>query len=78
MNNKRAGAPSGVALPTGAQTLEKPLPDNATPDELKDAAINITVTDLEERVASTRDSWETESLFEDAFEELVNGADTGE
>lgn len=77
MNNKRPGAPSGVALPTGTQTLEKPLSEHATPDELKDAAINITVADLEERVASTRDSWETESLFEDAFEELVNGADAG-
>lgn len=77
MNNKRPGAPSGVVLPPSNQPLQRPLPDNATPDELKDAAINITVADLEERVASTRDSWETESLFEDAFEELVNGPDAG-
>jgi NAD-dependent histone deacetylase SIR2 len=75
MNNKRPGAPAGVSLPPSNATLEKPLPDNATPDELKDAAINITVADLEERVASTRDSWETESLFEDVLDELANGAD---
>lgn len=77
MNTKRGGraargAAKGVSLSRRkAQTnaFEK-LPNNPTPDELKDAAVNVSLAELEERVADVRDSWETDSLFEDAFEEL--------
>ncbi|KAK5987838.1 NAD-dependent protein deacetylase hst1 [Cladobotryum mycophilum] len=55
------------------------LPDNPTPEELKEAAVNVSLAELEERVADVRDSWETDSLFEDAIEELTedNGVQTG-
>jgi NAD-dependent histone deacetylase SIR2 len=46
------------------------LGDNPTEDEIKTAAANVALADLEERVADVRESWETDSLFEDAFEEL--------
>lgn len=74
MQRKR-GAAKGVALARRKASSNKAtekLPDNPTPDELRDAAVTISLTDLEERVADVRDSWETESLFEDVFEELVN------
>jgi NAD-dependent histone deacetylase SIR2 len=74
MQGKR-GAAKGVTLPrrkdSPSKTVEK-LPDNPTPDELRDAAVTISLADLEGRVADVRDSWETESLFEDTFEELIN------
>jgi hypothetical protein len=47
------------------------LPANATAEELKTAAINVSLNDLEERVADVRESWETDSLFEDALDELA-------
>ena len=74
MHGKR-GAAKGVALAkqkTSPKKVLEKLPDNPTSDELRDAAVHISLADLEERVADVRDSWETESLFEDAFEELVN------
>lgn len=75
MNGKR-GAAKGVKLAkhkANANAYEK-LPENPTAEQLKNAAVNISLNDLEERVADVRDSWETDSLFEDAFEELANGA----
>ncbi|KAJ4131627.1 NAD-dependent histone deacetylase sir2 [Fusarium equiseti] len=46
------------------------LGDNPTEEEIKTAAANVALADLEERVNDVRESWETDSLFEDAFEEL--------
>ncbi|KAF7560577.1 hypothetical protein G7046_g3571 [Stylonectria norvegica] len=81
MNTKRGA--KGVSLPkrkaNKAAACEK-LPDKltkltkpnkpTTEKEIKNAAVNVALTELEERVADVRDSWETDSLFEDAFEEL--------
>ncbi|KFH45897.1 NAD-dependent protein deacetylase-like protein [Hapsidospora chrysogenum ATCC 11550] len=71
----KRGASKGVTLAprtdSPSKTVEK-LPDNPTPDELRDAAVTISLADLEERVADVRDSWETESLFEDTFEVLIS------
>ncbi|KAG9257788.1 DHS-like NAD/FAD-binding domain-containing protein [Emericellopsis atlantica] len=58
-------APQG---PVGAPPLA--TPETATPEELERAAITISVADLEERVADTRDSWETDSMYEDILETL--------
>ncbi|ESU16112.1 hypothetical protein FGSG_09514 [Fusarium graminearum PH-1] len=46
------------------------LGENPTEDEIKTAVAHVALADLEERVADVRESWETDSLFEDAFEEL--------
>ncbi|PFH55025.1 hypothetical protein XA68_11016 [Ophiocordyceps unilateralis] len=48
------------------------LPKNPALDEAKKADANISLAELEERVNDVRESWETDSLFEDAFEELSN------
>jgi hypothetical protein len=45
-------------------------PEAATPKELERAAITISVADFEERVANTRDLWETDSMYEDILETL--------
>lgn len=71
MNTKR-GPAKGVSLPkrkAQANAYDN-LPENATPEEIKDAAASEALAELEDRVADVRDSWETDSLFEDAFEEL--------
>lgn len=72
---KRAPAgKKGVALAKRSQArldaLDR-LPENATIDEVKEASVNVSLAELEERVADVRDSWETDSLFEDALEELT-------
>lgn len=72
MNTKR-GAAKGVSLAkrkAQANAFDK-LSENPTEAELKNAAANVALAELEERVADVRDSWETDSLFEDAFEELT-------
>lgn len=73
MKHKRSGAAAkGVKLPrrrAHANAYEE-LPANPTPEQLKDAAINVSLADLEDRVADVRDSWETDSLFEDALDDL--------
>ncbi|KAI9151814.1 NAD-dependent histone deacetylase SIR2 [Paramyrothecium foliicola] len=69
---KRGGA-KGVSLSkrkAQGDAFDK-LSENPTADELKAAAINVALADLEERVADVRESWETDSLFEDALEELT-------
>lgn len=48
------------------------LPQNPSSDELKSAAVNISLADLEERVADVQDQWEESSLFEDALDELTD------
>ncbi|PNY25465.1 NAD-dependent protein deacetylase hst1 [Tolypocladium capitatum] len=76
MTMKRVAAGKTVAPPrrkANADALEK-LSDNPTLAEIKSAAVNVSLAELEERVNDVRDSWETDSLFEDAFEELSNGA----
>lgn len=50
------------------------LPKDATEAEIRDAAVTEGLAELEDRVADVRDSWETESLFDDVFDELT--ADT--
>ncbi|KAL9477317.1 hypothetical protein ACSS6W_007158 [Trichoderma asperelloides] len=72
---KRAPAgKKGVALAKRSQArldaLDR-LPENATIEEIKEASVNVSLAELEERVADVRDSWETDSLFEDALEELT-------
>lgn len=52
-----------------SDALEKSS-DDASSDDVKTAAVNVSLAELEDRVADVRDSWETDSLFEDAFEEL--------
>lgn len=72
MSTKR-GAARGVKLPrrrAHANAVDR-LPAEPTADQLKDAAIEVSLADLEERVADVRDSWETDSLFEDAFDALA-------
>lgn len=54
-----------------ADALDR-LPENPTLEEIKEAAVNVSLAELEERVADVRDSWETDSLFEDALEELTD------
>lgn len=78
MNTKR-GAAKGVSLAkrkAQANAFDK-LSENPTEAELKNAAANVALAELEERVADVRDSWETESLFEDAFEELTANSPNG-
>lgn len=53
-----------------ANAFEK-LPADPTPQELRSAAINVSLADLEDRVADVRDSWETDSLFEDVIDSLT-------
>ncbi|KAM0740995.1 hypothetical protein ACQRIT_003852 [Beauveria bassiana] len=72
MSTKR-GAARGVKLPhrkahTNALNASRSEPTAA---QLKNAAIEVSLADLEERVADVRDSWETDSLFEDAFEAIA-------
>ncbi|KAH6608564.1 nad-dependent histone deacetylase sir2 [Trichoderma cornu-damae] len=73
---KRAPAgKKGVALAKRSQAHADAfdrLPDNPTIEEIKEAAVNVSLAELEERVADVRDSWETDSLFEDALEELTD------
>lgn len=72
---KRGAAAKGVTLSrrkAKANALEK-LPDGATVDQIKAASAHVSLAELEDRVADTRESWETDSLFEDAFEELAKG-----
>lgn len=74
MTMKR-GAAKGVSLSrrkAKGDAFEK-LPTDASVAELKAAAVHVSLADLEDRVADVRDSWETDSLFEDAFEELAKG-----
>ncbi|XP_044716209.1 sir2 family domain-containing protein [Hirsutella rhossiliensis] len=54
-----------------AAALDK-LPKNASLADVKKAEANVSLAELEERVNDVRESWETDSLFEDAFEELSN------
>lgn len=72
---KRAPAgKKGVALAKRSQARLDALdhlPENATIEEIKEASVNVSLAELEERVADVRDSWETDSLFEDALEELT-------
>lgn len=71
MKPKRGGA-KGVKLPRrrAHENAYEELPQKPTPEQLKDAAINVSLADLEDRVADVRDSWETDSLFEDALDDL--------
>ena len=76
MNRKRGtAAAKGVTLTKhniSTNNVVEKLPENPTPEQLNEAAVTISLADLEERVADVRDSWETESLFEDVFEDLSN------
>jgi hypothetical protein len=58
------------------------LGENATLSEIQNAVADGAMAELEERVNDVRDSWETDSLFEDVFAELgsddVKADDDGE
>ena len=74
MSSTKRGAARGVKLPrrkAHADALDK-LPAEPTAAQLKDAAIEVSLADLEKRVADVRDSWETDSLFEDTFEAIAD------
>lgn len=65
------------AAKTGGLSRRKPkadafenLPHDASVDQLKAAAVHVSLEELEHRVADVRDSWETDSLFE----ELTQGS----
>jgi hypothetical protein len=69
---KRGPAAKGVVLPkhkAKASAFDK-LPENPTEKQLENAAVSVALADLEQRVADVRDSWETDSLFEDVIDEL--------
>ena len=73
MSTKRAA--KGVSLSASKRkpdthAVDK-LPDNATEAEIRHAVVSESLVELEDRVADVRDSWETESLFEDVFDELT-------
>ncbi|KAM3554154.1 hypothetical protein ARSEF4850_006587 [Beauveria asiatica] len=73
MSTKR-GAARGVKLPRSkahANALHD-SPNEPTAAQLKNAAIEVSLADLEERVADVRDSWETDSLFEETFEAIAD------
>lgn len=76
MNPKRGAAKAVSLSKRKAQpdALDK-LGDNPTEAEVRDAAVNVALAELEERVNDVRDSWETDSLFEDVFEELTVNPD---
>ncbi|KAG6005080.1 hypothetical protein E4U21_000407 [Claviceps maximensis] len=44
--------------------------DGASAADIKTVAASVSLAELEDRVADVRDSWETDSLFEDVLEEL--------
>lgn len=70
---KRAAAGKGVSLAkrkAETNAFEK-LPQNPTPAELKEAEVNESLAELEDRVTDVRESWETDSLFEDALDDLT-------
>lgn len=71
----KTGAAKGVRLPAHPKVdllAHEKLPDNPSVEELKTAAVTISLADLEERVADVRDSWEEDSLFEEVIEELTD------
>ena len=53
------------------QILQKPS-DKPTVDGLSSSAADESLAELEDRVADVRETWETDSLFEDALEELTH------
>ncbi|PHH71080.1 hypothetical protein CDD83_5278 [Cordyceps sp. RAO-2017] len=74
MTMKRGAAAKGVSLgrrKANGDAFAK-LPKNPTLADVKKAEVNVSLAELEERVNDVRESWETDSLFEDAFEELTN------
>lgn len=68
-----SSGPKHAARPSRNAAIKKQPSSSpsATSEELKDAAVQISLVDLEERVADTRDKWENEFLFEDALDELT-------
>ncbi|KJZ74676.1 NAD-dependent protein deacetylase hst1 [Hirsutella minnesotensis 3608] len=71
---KRVAAGKGVTLPrrkANPDAFDK-LPKNATLADIKQADVNVSLAELEERVNDVRESWETDSLFEDVLDELTN------
>ncbi|KAG6011512.1 hypothetical protein E4U43_008265 [Claviceps pusilla] len=51
------------------------LDDGANAAVFKSVAANVSLAELEDRVADVRDSWETDSLFEDVLDELSKETD---
>lgn len=74
MNTKRGTVNKGVSLPRRKAQADAyacdSLPENPTPAELNAAVNSEALAELEDRVADVRESWETDSLFQDAFDEL--------
>lgn len=68
---KRASA-KGLTLDSRTAEADafEDLPEHPSSADIQAASVNVSLADLEDRVADVRDSWETDSLFEDAFEEL--------
>jgi len=85
MKNQRAPAHKHHAYGLKGRSSKKDpfesLPANPTLSDIKSAVADASMEELEDRINDVRESWETESLFEDVIDELENQhgkpADTG-
>lgn len=59
------------ALPS-RKHIDDDLPAYPTLEDVKQAEADASLADLEDRVNDVRESWETDSLFDDVFIELTN------
>ncbi|GJN84056.1 NAD-dependent histone deacetylase sir2 [Purpureocillium lilacinum] len=77
MKRAPAGKAAAVALPPrrGNPDALDSLPANPTLEDIKRAEANVSLAELEDRVNDVRESWDTDSLFEDAFLELSSSSD---
>ncbi|KAJ6437784.1 histone deacetylase SIR2 [Purpureocillium lavendulum] len=73
MKRAPAGKAPAVALPPrkGDPDALDSLPANPTLEDIKRAEANVSLAELEDRVNDVRESWDTDSLFEDALLELT-------
>ncbi|GAO16313.1 uncharacterized protein UV8b_05661 [Ustilaginoidea virens] len=71
--NRASEASVRCAQPTAEDDAVETPSENSSTTQVEAAAVNGSLADLEDGDADTlaRDSWETDSLFQDAFEELT-------
>ncbi|KOS23044.1 NAD-dependent protein deacetylase hst1 [Escovopsis weberi] len=72
MKRSAAGKTAAPARERARSDAFDDLSANPTIEEIREASVNASLAELEDRVADTRDSWETDSLFEDIIDELAN------
>ncbi|KAL3962560.1 hypothetical protein ACCO45_004083 [Purpureocillium lilacinum] len=73
--SRRQGRRRGPAAAKGNPDALDSLPANPTLEDIKRAEANVSLAELEDRVNDVRESWDTDSLFEDAFLELSSSSD---